>query len=267
MPPAATPDPRLLLSTAWTEMGDHHPSPAPPCPQTPGPGLAAFRTSPSLDWVSPVAPAENTVLEHRSTFSFLLDFSSILPLNCTLGFYLLLSGPPHCDLTVVSTLVSAHCFLSPLNPYTTAHVPHLRPNCHSIRDSSAVPINHSTILYERLTRSVYSTTVYFPVHGCPLSFPFTILFARLFSFTVLFVSTFHFYLDFMNACYSALMPLTDTHSHHNLTTHILYPLCTLRDRIQISWLFTMHTAIMHTEHPKQKQKYIPSTGPLHSPPK
>ena len=33
------------------------------------------------------------------------------------------------------------------------------------------------------------------------------------------------------------MPLTDTHSHHNLTTHILYPLCTLRDRIQISWLF------------------------------
>ena len=41
-------------------------------------------------------------------------------------------------------------------------------HCQSIRDSSAVPINHSTILYERLTRSVYSTPVYFPVHGCPL---------------------------------------------------------------------------------------------------
>ena len=42
-------------------MGDHRPSPAPPCPHTPGPGLAAFRTSPSLDWVSPVALAENMV--------------------------------------------------------------------------------------------------------------------------------------------------------------------------------------------------------------
>ena len=29
----------------------------------------------------------------------------------------------------------------------------------------------------------------------------------------------------------------------------------------------MHTAIMHNENPNQKQRYIPSTGPLHSPPK
>ena len=31
---------------------------------------------------------------------FSLDFSPIQSLNCTLGFYLRLSGPPHCDLTV-----------------------------------------------------------------------------------------------------------------------------------------------------------------------
>lgn len=60
-------------STAWTEMGDHHPSPAPPCPQTPGPGLAAFRTSHAPGWVSPVAPAE-TRYGLCSTFSFLLIF-------------------------------------------------------------------------------------------------------------------------------------------------------------------------------------------------
>ena len=41
----------------------------------------------------------------------------------------------------------------------------------------------------------------------------------------------------INNCSSTLVPLTDTHSHHNLTIHTLYPICTLRDRIQISWLF------------------------------
>ena len=75
-----------------------------------------------------------------------------------------------------------------------------------------------------------------------------------------------FLLGFLNACYSTLMSLTDTHSHHNLTTHILYPLCTLRAKIQISWLLMMHPAIMHNENPNRKQKHIPSTGPLHSPP-
>ena len=40
-------------------------------------------------------------------------------------------------------------------------------NSQCIRDSSAVPINHSTILGERLTRCVSSTTEYSPVHGCP----------------------------------------------------------------------------------------------------
>ena len=125
MPLAATPDPRLRLSTAWTEMGNRHPSPAPPCPHTPGSGLAAFRTSPSLDWVSPVAPAENTIWSSAVPFLF-LDFSSNLSLHCTLGFYSL-SGSPHCDLTVCLYLVSAHCSLTLLSPYTTAHVPHLRP--------------------------------------------------------------------------------------------------------------------------------------------
>ena len=167
MPPAATPDPRLLLSTAWTEMGDHRPSPAPPCPQTPGPGLAAFRTSPSLDWVSPVAPAENTVWGTAVPFLFSRIFPSILPLNCTLGFYPLLSGPPHCDLTVClpsvrSTAPSLQSTPIPQPMYRTRV-----QNCHSIRDSSAVPINHSTILCSCLTRSVFSTNLSFPVHGCP----------------------------------------------------------------------------------------------------
>ena len=67
-----------------------------------------------------------TRLGHRSTFSFLLDFSSILPLNCTLGFYSP-SGSPHCDLTVClpSVRSTAPSFL--MNPYTLAHVPHTRP--------------------------------------------------------------------------------------------------------------------------------------------
>ena len=136
MLPAATPDPRLLLSTAWTEMGDHRPSPAPPCPQTPGPGLAAFRTSPSLDWVSPVAPAENTVLEHRSTFSFLLDFSSILPLSCTLGFYFLLSGPPHCDLTVCLPSVRS---LLPLSTQPLHYSPCTAPASNTVK-ALAIPL-------------------------------------------------------------------------------------------------------------------------------
>ena len=62
--------------------------------------------------------------------------------------------------------MSAHCSLT--------SAPILQPmyrtcvqKCRCIRDSSAVPINHSTILCERLTRSVYSTTEYSPVHGCP----------------------------------------------------------------------------------------------------
>ena len=145
MPLAATPDPRLRLSTAWIEMGNRHPSPAPPCPHTPGSGLAAFRTSPSLDWVSPVAPAENTVLEHRSTFSFLGYF--LYPTtHCTLGFSLQLSGPPHYDLTVCLP----QC---PLTAPSLSSAPILQPmyrTCvqkyHCTRDSSAVPINHSTIL-------------------------------------------------------------------------------------------------------------------------
>ena len=40
------------------------------------------------------------------------------------------------------------------------------------------------------------------------------------------------------------MHLTDIHNHHNPTIHTLYPICTLRDRIQISWLFNVHTAII-----------------------
>ena len=79
-------------------MGDQYPSLAPPYPQKPGLGFAVFCTSPSLDWVSPVAPAENTVWAMQYVF-FSLDFSSLLPLNCTLGFYPPL-GPPHCDLIV-----------------------------------------------------------------------------------------------------------------------------------------------------------------------
>ena len=164
MPPAATPDPRLLLSTAWTEMGDHRPSPAPPCPQTPGPGLAAFRTSPSLDWVSPVAPAENTVRAPQYLF-FSLDFSSILPLNCTLGFYSP-SGSPHCDLTVCLPSVRSTAPSLQSTPISQPMHRTCVQNCHSIRDSSAVPINHSTILCSCLTRSVFSTT-HSTVHGCP----------------------------------------------------------------------------------------------------
>ena len=146
-------------------MGDQCPSPAPPCPQTPGPGLAAFCTNPSLDWVSPVAPAENTVRAMQYLF-FSLDFSSILPLNRTLGFYLL-SGSPHYDLTVClpnvrSTDPSLQSTLTPQPTYRT-RVQH----CHSTCDSSAVPINHSTILCSCLTRSVFSTNLPFPVHGCP----------------------------------------------------------------------------------------------------
>ena len=106
-------------------MGDQCPSLAPPCPQTPGPGLAVFRTNPSLDWVSYVDPAENMVRAIQYLF-FSLDFSSILPLNWTLGFYPL-SRPPHCDLTVC--LPSVHSIASPfpINPYNSAHVPHTRP--------------------------------------------------------------------------------------------------------------------------------------------
>ena len=137
MPPAATPDPRLLLSTAWTEMGDHRPSPAPPCPHTPSPGLAAFRTSPSLDWVSPVAPAENTVWGTAVPFLFLSDFSSILPLSCTLGFYSLLSGPPHCDLTVCLYLVSAQ--LLPRSPQPLYYSPCTAPASRNVI-ASAIPL-------------------------------------------------------------------------------------------------------------------------------
>ena len=49
--------------------------------------------------------------------------------------------------------------------------------------------------------------------------------------TVLFILALHFFLVCKNNCYSTLVPLTDTHSHHNLTTYTLYPICTLRDRI------------------------------------
>ena len=145
MPLAATPDPRLRLSTAWIEMGNRHPPPAPPCPHTPGSGLAAFRTSPSLDWVSPVAPAENTIWSTAVPFLF-LDFSSNLSLHCTLGFYSL-SESPHCDLTVCLYLVSAQ--LLPHSPQPLLLQPMYRTcvqNCCSTRDSSAVPINHSTTL-------------------------------------------------------------------------------------------------------------------------
>ena len=65
---------------------------------------------------------------------------------------------------------------------------------------------------------------------------------------VLLILAFHFVLDLRNNCFSTLMALTDTHSHHNLTTHILYPICTLRDRIQISWLFNMHIAIINAKN-------------------
>ena len=54
---------------------------------------------------------------------------------------------------------------------------------------------------------------------------------------VLLILALHFFLAYTNNCYSTLVPLTDTHSHHNLTTYTLYPICTLRDRIQILWLF------------------------------
>ena len=92
-------------------MGDQCPSLAPPCPQTPGLGLAGFRTSPSLDWVSPVAPAQNTVRAMQYLF-FSLDFSPIQSLNCTPGFYPP-SGPPHCDLTVYLPSVSLNRSLAP----------------------------------------------------------------------------------------------------------------------------------------------------------
>ena len=110
--------------------GGPYPSPAPPCPQTPGPGLAAFRTSPSLDWVSPVAPAENTVRAMQYLF-FSLDFSSILPLNCTLRFYPP-PGSPHCDLIVCLPSVRSIAPSFLINPYISAHVPHMRPelSCH-----------------------------------------------------------------------------------------------------------------------------------------
>ena len=94
------------------------------------PGLAVFHTNPSLDWVSPVALAENMVRAMQYLF-FSLDFSSILPLDCTLGFYPP-SGPPHCDLTMC--LPSVRSIAAPflINPYNSAHVPHMRPelSCH-----------------------------------------------------------------------------------------------------------------------------------------
>ena len=70
----------------------------------------------------------------------------------------------------------------------------------------------------------------------------------------------HFFLARMSNCYSTLMPLTNTHSHHKLTTYTLYPICTLRDRIQISWLLNMYIAIMMPK-PKQKQRHVTNTGP------
>ena len=48
------------------------------------------------------------------------------------------------------------------------------------------------------------------------------------------------------------MPLTDTHSHHNLTIHTLYPICTLKDRIQISWLLNMYTTIRYANLNRNK---------------
>ena len=165
MPLAATPDPRLLLSTAWTEMGNRHPSPAPPCPHTPGSGLAAFRTSPSLDWVSPVAPAENTIWSTAVPFLF-FDFSSHLSLHCTLGFYSL-SGPPHCDLTVCLPQCLVHCSLTLLSPYSTAHVSHLRPEMSLHPRFLCGPHKPQYNPSRCLTRSVFSINTHYPVHGCP----------------------------------------------------------------------------------------------------
>ena len=51
---------------------------------------------------------------------FSLDISSNLPLNCTLGFFLRLSGPPHCDLTICLYLVSRSLLPSlSINPYSS----------------------------------------------------------------------------------------------------------------------------------------------------
>ena len=147
-------------------MGNRHPSPAPPCPHTPGSGLAAFRTSPSLDWVSPVAPAENTIWSTAVPFLF-LDFSSNLSLHCTLGFYSL-SGPPHCDLTVCLPQCLVHC--SRTLPQPLLYSPCTAPASNTVIALAIPlrsPVNHSTILCECLTRSVSSTTEYSPVHGCP----------------------------------------------------------------------------------------------------
>ena len=146
-------------------MGDQCPSPAPPCPQTPGPGLAAFRTSPSLDWVSPVAPAENTVRAMQYLF-----FSSDFPLSyhsTALSDSIYYQDHPTVTWQCAYP-VSAH---SLPHSYST---PTIQPmyrtrvlNCLVISDSSTVPINRSTILYWQSTRSVFSTNSSFPVHGCP----------------------------------------------------------------------------------------------------
>ena len=55
-----------------TEMGGCHPSPALPCPPNPGLGLAAFRTSHSIGWVSLVAQAETR--SGRVQNIFFVDF-------------------------------------------------------------------------------------------------------------------------------------------------------------------------------------------------
>ena len=46
---------------------------------------------------------------------------------------------------------------------------------------------------------------------------------------------------------STLKPPTDTHSHHKLTTHTLYPKCIPRGRIQILWLLNMYNAILYAK--------------------
>ena len=93
-----------------------------------------------------------------------------------------------------------------------------------------------------------------------ISFASGKLFLPICFLTALFISALHFFLACINHCYSTLMPLTDIHSHRNLTIFTLYPICTLRDRIQISWLFDVYIAIIMSK-PKQKQRHVTNTRP------
>ena len=113
--PAATPGPMLLLSTAWTEMGDQTHLRLRPVHERQALGLPRFALVPP--WTgSRLLPRLRTRFGAPQYLFFSLDISSNLPLSCTLGFSLRLSEPPHCDLTICLYLMSAHCSLALTQP-------------------------------------------------------------------------------------------------------------------------------------------------------